>query len=67
MKSFRSPRYLERYEDVVFNTEQQLDINPNDTLYQKKTALKLLLIILEKLLHSIGIMQDFQLISKLIN
>ena len=41
MKSFRSPRYLERYEDVVFNTEQQLDINPNDTLYQKRDGIKI--------------------------
>ena len=65
MKSFRAPRYLERYEDVVFDTEQALAFNPNDTQYQKR--LKSLLIILEKLLHLIGIMQDFQLISKLIN
>ena len=41
MKSFRSPRYLERYEDVVFNTEQQLDINPNDTLFQKRDGIKI--------------------------
>ena len=41
MKSFRSPRYLERYEDVVFNTEQQLDINPNDTLYQERDGIKI--------------------------
>ena len=36
MKSFRNPKYLERYEDVVFNLEQPLDINPNDGLYQKR-------------------------------
>ena len=41
MKSFRVPQYLERYEDVVFNTEQQLDINPNDTLYQKRDGIKI--------------------------
>ena len=58
MKSFRTPQYLERYEDVVFDTKQQLDINPNDTQHQKRDGLKLLLIILEKLLQSI---------SKLIN
>ena len=40
MKSFRTPRYLERYEDVIFNTEQQLDINPNDTLHQKRDGIK---------------------------
>ena len=36
MKSFRVPRYLERYEDVVFDLEQLLDINPNDGQYQKE-------------------------------
>ena len=40
MKSFRTPRYLERYEDVVFETEQQLGINPNDTLHQKRDGIK---------------------------
>ena len=30
MKSFRTPQYLERYEDVSFDLEQPLDINPND-------------------------------------
>ena len=40
MKSFRAPRYLENYEDVVFNTEQILDINPNDTLIQKRDDIK---------------------------
>ena len=35
MKSFRAPRYLERYEDVVFDTEQALAVNPNDTQYQE--------------------------------
>ena len=39
MKSFRTPRYLERYEDVVLHTEQQLDINPNDTQYQKREGI----------------------------
>ena len=28
MKSFRTPRYLERYEDVVFGLENRLEINP---------------------------------------
>ena len=67
MKCFRTPQYLERYEDVVFDLEQPLDINPNDGAYQKREIVKLLLIIQEKLLHLIGIMQDFLLISKLIN
>ena len=41
MKSFRVPRYLERYEDVVFDLEQSLDINPNDGQYQKREVMKI--------------------------
>ena len=40
MKSFRAPNYLENYEDVIFNTEKILDINPNDTLHQKRDGIK---------------------------
>ena len=31
MKSFRNPKYLERYEDVVFDLEQALDLAPANT------------------------------------
>ena len=41
MKSFRNPKYLERYEDVVFDLEQPLDINPNDAHYQKREVTKI--------------------------
>ena len=41
MKSFRVPQYLERYEDVIFNFEQPLDANPNDTQYQKREVMKI--------------------------
>ena len=41
MKSFRTPRYLERYEDVVFDTEQPLAVNPNDTQYQKRDGINI--------------------------
>ena len=41
MKSFRTPQYLERYEDVVFDLEQQLDINPNDGDYQKRESMRI--------------------------
>ena len=41
MKSFRTPRYLERYEDVVFDLENRLEINPNDTQYQNRDGLKI--------------------------
>ena len=37
MKSFRNPKYLERYEDVVFDLEQALDL-PGDTDEQKEMA-----------------------------
>ena len=40
MKSFRAPNYLENYEDVVYETEQILDINPNGTLHQKRDGIK---------------------------
>ena len=41
MKSFRAPQYLERYEDVVFDTEKALAVNPNDTQYQKRDGIKI--------------------------
>ena len=41
MKSFRTPRYLERYEDVVFDLENRLEINPNDTQHQNRDGLKI--------------------------
>ena len=40
MKSFRTPRYLERYEDAVFNLENRLEINPNGTQHQNRDGLK---------------------------
>ena len=41
MNSFRTPRYLERYEDVVFHLENRLEINPNDTQHQNRDGLKI--------------------------
>ena len=41
MKSFRNPKYLERFEDVVFDLEQALDVNPNDGSYQKREIMKI--------------------------
>ena len=40
MKSFRNPKYLERYEDVVFDLEQALDVNPANSNHQNKTGLR---------------------------
>ena len=40
MKSFRAPKYLERYEDVVFELENRLEINPIDTNHQNRDRLK---------------------------
>ena len=40
MKSFRNPKYLERYEDVVYDLEQSLDVNPGNNAYQNKTGLR---------------------------
>ena len=41
MKPFRTPQYLERYEDVVFDLENRLEINPNDTQHQNRDGLKI--------------------------
>ena len=40
MKSFRNPKYLERYEDVVFDLEQPLDVAPANNATQKKVGHK---------------------------
>ena len=40
MKSFRNPKCLERYEDVVFDLEQALDVNPANNAHQNKTGLR---------------------------
>ena len=40
MKSFRNPKYLERYEDVVFDLEQALDVAPANNAHQNKTGLR---------------------------
>ena len=40
MKSFRNPKYLERYEDVVYDLEQSLDTAPTNNAHQTKTGLR---------------------------
>ena len=40
MKSFRNPKYLERYEDVVFDLEQALAVDPANNATQNKTGHK---------------------------
>ena len=40
MKSFRNPKYLERYEDVVYDLEQSLDTAPANNASQTKTGLR---------------------------
>ena len=40
MKSFRNPKYLERYKDVVFDLEQALDIDPVNTSYQNRAGIR---------------------------
>ena len=41
MKSFRVPQYLERYEDVVFDLEQPLNVNLNNGEYQNRGTMKI--------------------------
>ena len=57
MKSFRNPKYIERYEDVVFDLETALRVS-------KRMDPDLLLITVERSLHSIGIMLECQSILK---
>ena len=57
MKSFRNPKYIERYEDVVFDLETALRVS-------KRMDPELLLITVERSLHSIGIMLECQSILK---
>ena len=40
MESFRNPEKLERHEDVVFELENQLNIDPNNTQHQNRDGLK---------------------------
>ena len=40
MKSFRNPKYLERYEDVVFDLEQAINTAPANNTSQVRTNLK---------------------------
>ena len=40
MKSFRNPKYSDRYEDVIYDLEQALDINPGNNAHQNKTGLR---------------------------
>ena len=42
MKSFRNPKYLERYEDAVFDLEQALDLDPANNAHQNKTGLRII-------------------------
>ena len=36
MKSFRDPKYVERYEDVIFDLETALNTTFANNAYQKK-------------------------------
>ena len=40
MKSFRNPKYLERYEDVVFDLEQGINTAPANNSNQERSNLK---------------------------
>ena len=40
MKSFRVPKYIERYEDVVFDLENQINANVANTQHQKRDGLR---------------------------
>ena len=52
MKSFRNPKYIQRYEDVVFDLETPLNSSVEIMLIRKRRDTDLLLITLERSLHS---------------
>ena len=56
MKSFRDPKYVERYEDVIFDLETALNTTVANNAHQKKMSTDLLLTTAERLHHSTGIM-----------
>ena len=62
MKSFRDPKYVERYEDVIFDLETALNTTVANNANQKEIATDLLLITAEMLHHSTGIMLESVLI-----
>ena len=64
MKSFRDPKYVERYEDVIFDLETVSNKTVANSANQKKIATDLLLITAERLHHSIGIILESVLILK---
>ena len=64
MRSFRDPKYVERYEDLIFDLETVLNTTVANNANQKKIATDLLLITAERLHHSIGIMLESVLILK---
>ena len=64
MKSFRDPKYVERYADVAFDLETALNTAVANNAKQKKMDIDLLLITAERLHYSIGIMLESVLISK---
>ena len=64
MKSFRNPKYLERYEDVIFDLEQALDTAPANNAHQSKTGLRFVADNTGETTSLIGITQDYQWILK---
>ena len=60
MKSFRNPKYLERYEDVVFDVEQAINVAPANDTDQERNNLKFIADnrTVVKSLHLIGIMLE---------
>ena len=60
MKSFRNPKYLERYKDVVFDVEQAINVAPANDTDQERNNLKFIADnrTVVKSLHLIGIMLE---------
>ena len=56
MKSFRDPKYVERYEDVVFDLESALNTTVANIVSQKKDGYRFVVDNSGEVTHSIGIM-----------
>ena len=64
MNSFRDPKYVERYENAIFDPETALNTTVANNAHQKKMAIGLLLITAERFHLSTGIMPESVSISK---
>ena len=64
MNSFRDPKYVERYEDVIFDLETALNTTVANNAHQKKDGYRFVVDNSERFHLSTGIMPESVSISK---